>query len=76
MQTWYDNIVTAVDHCARPQTNIFGDIRRFFRRDNDSVGVSQTVIQMRRAATSAVVSTKNKIQSKIFNFSFSRPSLG
>ena len=76
VQAWYDNVITAIDHCSRPQNSIYGDIRRFFRRDNDTIGVRSVVTRISQAVASAVVSTKNKIQSKIFNFSFPRPSLG
>ena len=76
IQAWYDNVITAIDHCSRPQNSVYGDIRNFFRRNNETIGVRSTVTRISQAAASAVVSTKNKIQSKIFNFSFSRPSLG
>ena len=30
VQNWYDNVTSAIDRNNRPETDIFGDIRRFF----------------------------------------------
>lgn len=66
VQTWYDEIVTALDHCARPQQNTFEDIQRFFMRDNNMVNVPRTITTISRSMAGVAVSIKNKIQSNFF----------
>ena len=76
VQTWYDNITTAINHSDRKHATILSDIREFFVSDDATKNMKRTVKKIVRDTADGVAKVTRSFQQQHFNFTFGRPSLG
>ena len=76
VQTWYDNIMTAINHSDRKHATILSDIRESFVRDESTKNMKRTVKKIVRETADEVVRVSRSFQQNFFYFTFGRPSLG
>ena len=76
VQTWYDNVTTAINYSDRKHANILSDIRKKFVRDEATKNMKRTVKKIVRETADEVARVSRTFQQKKINFTFGRPSLG